>query len=96
MNFTLLYESANSVIEQILLLIKDEGTNETLESIKQQMIFIRDNSKVGINPISALTENKKFTYGILASREFASPRELELKENINRVSRIMDNEKSIE
>jgi len=94
MNHTLLSKCANTAIEQIQEFMQEEGTNNTLESIKQQMIFIRDNSQVGKNPIHELGNDREFTYGILSSREFASPKELELKELINNVSNLLYSEET--
>jgi len=61
-----------------------------LESIRKQLIFIRDKALEGKNPLLELGEKNYFTYRILASKEFASPEEMEIKKNIDYVSRILD------
>ena len=54
------------------------------------MLFIRDNANRGKDPAIELGDERKFTYSIIASREFASPAELELKEYLDEVSRLLD------
>ncbi len=90
MDYGLLAKCADAVIEEIILLVKDEGSTEALQSIKQQMLFIRDSALEGKTPSIELGADKKFTYAILASRELASPKELLVKKSINKVSRILD------
>ncbi|HED17556.1 MAG TPA: hypothetical protein ENI64_12175 [Gammaproteobacteria bacterium] len=92
MDYRMLAECSDTAIKKIFQQINDEGSSEVLESIKQQMIFIRDNALEGKNPALALEAGRQFTYGILASREFASPKELELKEYIDKVSRVLDDD----
>lgn len=90
MGFNELSKKASDAIDELNIFIDEDGSNNVLESIKQQMIFIRDKADEEKNPLNELGVDKKFTYGILASREFASPRELELQEYIYSVSREMD------
>lgn len=92
MDYELLAVNAETAIEEIKLFIAEDGSSDTLESILAQMVFIRDLSKKGKNPITELGPNREFTYGILSSREFASPKELKLKEYINKVDSILYNE----
>ena len=84
MSFKALELTANETIFQIDRFIEEEGEedNGVLESIMNQMIFIRDAALVEKNPFAELEEGRTFTFGILASREFASPRELELQDYI--------------
>lgn len=77
-------------VEKLDCFLEKNECTASLESIRQQMIFIRDKSLQGINPISALGENRTFTYRIIASREFSSPEELEVKFYIDRVSNLLD------
>lgn len=85
-----LKEAADTAIEKINSFIKENGNSGPLQSILNQMIFVRDNAAKGQHPADVLKEDEKFSYSIIASREFASPDEMELKEFITRVSRIMD------
>lgn len=89
MNYLDLSIAANKVITEIdgnkLRFISET----TKESIKNQMIFIKSHADQKIDPRSKLN-GSKFTYGIISSREFSSPEELEVKELIDNVSRIFD------
>lgn len=89
MDYKLLSDNANVVIKQLDFIINKYGSTQPLESIKQQMIFIRDNALQSKNPINELGKNRYFTYGVLASKELASPEELEIQKNIYRVSNIL-------
>ena len=90
MNFIKLKESAIVAIKKIDEFGIKNGESDQLESIKQQMIFIRDNAINGKDPSLELGDDRKFTYAIIASREFASPEELDLKEYIDEVSSLLD------
>jgi|GEM_PF-2477184 len=88
MDYKALCTAAEKVIVAIDMQPPQYASAGVLASIKNQMVFIRDNAAIGKNPSKELTSGKKFTYGILSSREFASPDELVLKELIDAVSRI--------
>ncbi len=90
MNYVELAERADTAIQKLQEFIDNNGSTDVLESIKEQMLFIKGKALTKKNPAYELENNQKFTYAILASREFASPQELELKEYINKVSRILD------
>ena len=60
-----------------------------LDSIKKQMEFIRENAMHERSPVKELKNGVYFTYGILASKELASPRELELKNCIDDILKIL-------
>ncbi len=60
-----------------------------LESIQVQLDYIQKNALEHKNPFLELGE-RKFTYQILSSREFASPEELEIKKHIDYVSEILE------
>ncbi len=76
-----------SKVEQAALQAIDKFTNQkvidinqpSIQSIMAQLNFIASCAKQGKNPRHSLPEGKVFTYGIISSREFASPEELELK-----------------
>ena len=76
-----------SKVEQAALQAIDKFTNQkvidinqpSIQSIMAQLNFIASCAKQGKNPRHSLPEGKVFTYGIVSSREFASPEELELK-----------------
>lgn len=93
MNYKKLSLAAGEVIKEIegsKLRFISEGAKE---SIKNQMIFIKEYADKAIDPRTQLNGNK-FTYGIISSREFSSPEELEVKAMIDEVSRIFDKEKN--
>lgn len=90
MNFAKLEEQASVAINEIDQFVATNGGSDQIESIKQQMLFIRDNANRGKDPAIELGDERKFTYSIIASREFASPAELELKEYLDEVSRLLD------
>lgn len=81
---------AGLAIDKLDEFIRKVGATASLESIRQQMIFIRDKADQGKNPLDELESSRYFTYRILASREFASPEELEIKKYIDHVSNILD------
>lgn len=89
MNYQDLSTAANKVITEIDRNKLRFISENTKESIKNQMIFIKSYADQKIDPRSQLN-GSKFTYGIISSREFASPEELEVKELIDNVSRIFD------
>ncbi|WP_411994583.1 immunity protein Tsi6 family protein [Agarivorans sp. DSG3-1] len=56
------------------------------DSILAQLTFLSDEAKQGRNPRTSLPKGKTFTYGVLASRNFASPEELKLKGLLDEVT----------
>ncbi len=90
MDFKKLNDRANVAINELDKFIDYYGPSDQIDSIKQQMIFIRDNAASGKDPSIELGNEVKFTYAIIASREFASPEELELKEYLDEVSLLLD------
>lgn len=70
-------------------LIENHGTSSILESIKHQLQFIQQKAEEGKDPVDELRDGKKFTFGILASREFSSPEELVVQEKIDSVTEIL-------
>ena len=80
MNISRVEESALKAIEKFLNQNVMDINEPFMQSILAQLNFIADCAKEGKNPRKSLSEGKTFTYGILASREFASPEELELNE----------------
>ncbi|HSC68631.1 MAG TPA: immunity protein Tsi6 family protein [Cellvibrio sp.] len=89
MHYKTLCAAANKVILAIDTQAPRYASADVLASIKNQMVFIRDNALVGKNPSAELAVGTKFTYGILASRELASPDEILLKDLIDEVTRIL-------
>ncbi len=90
MDYEALSVSAEAAINKLEKYTNKVGSTGVLESITKQLIFIRDKAVEGKNPLFELEEKKYFTYRILASKEFASPEELEIKKSIDYVSRILD------
>ncbi|MDF3013854.1 MAG: hypothetical protein K0Q78_2058 [Cellvibrio sp.] len=89
MDYKALSTAANKAIIAIDTQRPQYTSADILTSIKNQMVFIRDNAAAGKNPSKELTSGTKFTYAILASRELASPDELVLKDSIDEVTRIL-------
>lgn len=87
------YQSLFSAAEKVIVAIDDHAPRyasaDVLSSIKNQMVFIRDNAAAGKNPSKELLPGTKFTYAILASRELASPDETFLNDLIDEVTKIL-------
>lgn len=92
MDYKALFAAANDVIHAIDAQPPQYASKNVLTSIKNQMLFIRDHAAVGNDPAKELPSGKAFNYGILSSREFASPEEMILKDLIDEVSRITGDE----
>ncbi len=88
MNYKDLFTASKTALYLLENLLKKEDTNQNLLSIKAQLQFINNHADNNINPISML-EGKSFSFGILSSREFASPEELFVKNYIDRVSHLI-------
>ena len=89
MNYYDLQKAAKSAIESIDEFSQVYGGNNVLASIKAQMSFVYTHALNLENPTEHLNQNP-FTYSVLASREFASPEELAIKEKLDKVSYILD------
>ena len=89
MNYNALMMAANKVIAAIDAAALEHASVNVFTSIKNQMLFIRDNAAAGKNPLTVLPPNTKFTYAVLASRELASPDELMLQAQIDKVTEIL-------
>lgn len=89
MDYKTLSTAANKVIVAIDTQAPQYASPDILASIKNQMVFIRDNAAVGKNPYKELAAGIKFTYAVLASRELAGPDELFLKDSIDEVTKIL-------
>lgn len=89
MDYKALSRAASNVINAIETNPPETVSTDALESIKSQMIFIRDNADNGKNPSAELMSGNKFTYAIIASRELTSPDELGLGDLISEVTRIL-------
>ncbi|MDN3640883.1 hypothetical protein QWY82_18935 [Simiduia curdlanivorans] len=57
-----------------------------IESIINQMEFIKSKALTGKNPRLELQEGQSFSYGIIASRELSAPDELALKKFLDEVT----------
>jgi hypothetical protein len=89
MDYQSLSNAATNVIVAIETNPLESVSVDALESIKRQMIFIRDNADNKRNPSDELMPGQKFTYAIIASRELSSPSELKLNNLISEVTRIL-------
>lgn len=83
-------QQATHVINQIDQHCKIFGENKVLDSIKKQMLFIKKACEDGVFPQKRLAEGQTFTYGILSSRELNSPPERAIKDEIDKVSDLLD------
>jgi len=84
-----LENAAKDALLELNKLIKNYGTSNILESIQNQLQFIQQKAEEGKSPVDELEDGKKFTFGILASREFASPEELLVQEKIDSLTKIL-------
>ena len=57
-----------------------------MDTIESQLEFIEKHAVNEKNPVKMLSPDQKFTYGIISSRELASPDEMILKEKLNQVT----------
>lgn len=89
MDYDALCTAAEKVITAIDTQPPQYASKNILTSIKNQMVFIRDNAAVGKNPSKELASGTTFTYSIISSRELASPDELVLKGLIDDVTIIL-------
>lgn len=89
MDYQSLYTAANDAVVAIDTWPLQYASPDILASIKNQMVFIRDNAAAGRNPSDELAPGTKFTYAILVSRELASPKELVLQDLIDKVTSIL-------
>lgn len=53
------------------------------------MVFIRDNVRLGKNPVDELRGGVVFTFGVVSSKELASPEELVLKKKLDEVGDLL-------
>ncbi|GGB22203.1 immunity protein Tsi6 family protein [Agarivorans gilvus] len=79
MNYKKLSEAANKALDEFSK--RNVSTIDTViyDSIIEQMRFINSEASLGHDPRKSLPDGKTFTYGIISSRAFASPDELQLK-----------------
>ncbi|SNY58967.1 hypothetical protein SAMN06297280_3530 [Arsukibacterium tuosuense] len=89
MDYKALQAAASDVIAFIDNNAPKHTSADVLTSIKNQMVFIRDNAAAGKNPSTELSSGAKFTYAVLASRELASPEEMALQDLIDKVTSIL-------
>ena len=93
MDYQKLSAAANKVTIEIESDELSHISENTKQSIKNQMILIEKYAGKNIHPRTQLNGNQ-FTYGIILSRELSSPDELKVKSLIDDVSKIFDAEKS--
>lgn len=89
MHFERLAEAASAAIFEIRNFITQHGSAPALDSIESQMRFIYDSALSNRNPLEMVSKDSSFTYGILSSREFASPDEMEIKKKLDRVTELL-------
>jgi len=65
------------------------GASDAIDSIRKQMQFIARKASEGKNPVQELNGNK-FTYSLIASKEFDSPEEKFSKNDLDIVSDLLD------
>ena len=91
------YQKLSAAVNKVITEIEGDKlsyiSESTKQSIKNQMVFIKKYADQNIDPKAQLDGNQ-FTYGIISSREFSSPDELEVKALIDDVSKILDTQNS--
>ncbi|HSC68630.1 MAG TPA: immunity protein Tsi6 family protein [Cellvibrio sp.] len=87
MNFMKLEQAALLAIDKFLNQNLININEPSIQSILAQLNFIASCAKEGKNPRNSLPDGQAFTYGIISSREFASPEELELKKYLTAVDK---------
>lgn len=87
MNFILLTKKAKIAKNKISVSGVIDQNSPSILSILQQLDFIINFSGQGIDPKAQLKTGQTFTYSVIASREFCSPDELDLKKYLDDVSR---------
>ena len=81
-----LKDASDEVLQEISAFVENNGKNNLLKSIEEQMKFISSAAKSGNNPKDKLPDGRQFTFGILSSRELSSPEELKIKKKIDVVT----------
>jgi len=85
--FEVLANSAREAISEMDALSKKVGYCSWMDSIQPQLEFIESHAANKRNPVKMLAPDQEFTYGIVSSKELASPDEMMLKEKLNLVTR---------
>ena len=79
--------SAREAIKEMNALSKKVGHCSWMDSIQPQLEFIESHAANKRNPVKMLAPDQEFTYGIVSSKELASPDEMMLKGKLNLVTR---------
>ncbi|WP_369983876.1 hypothetical protein [Thalassolituus sp.] len=86
-DFEILANSAREAINEMYALSKKVGHYSWMDSIKPQLEFIESHAADKRDPLKMLAPDQEFTYGIVSSKELASPDEMMLKDKLNLVTR---------
>ena len=73
-------------MKEVHQLSKKIGHNDWMDTIESQLEFIEKHAINEKNPVKMLSPDQEFTYGIISSRQLASPDEMRLKEKLNQVT----------
>ena len=73
-------------MKEVHQLSKKIGHNDWMDTIESQLEFIEKHAINEKNPVKMLSPDQEFTYGIISSRQLASPDEIRLKEKLNQVT----------
>jgi DNA-binding ferritin-like protein (Dps family) len=84
--FDNLAKSARDAMKEVHQLSKKIGHNDWMDTIESQLEFIEKHAINEKNPVKMLSPDQEFTYGIISSRQLASPDEMRLKEKLNQVT----------
>ncbi|MFT6539154.1 MAG: DNA-binding ferritin-like protein (Dps family) [Thalassolituus sp.] len=84
--FDNLAKSTRDAMKEVHQLSKKIGHNDWMDTIESQLEFIEKHAINEKNPVKMLSPDQEFTYGIISSRQLASPDEMRLKEKLNQVT----------
>jgi len=85
MSYENLYLSSKMALKKIDEFEEKNGNWSIFETIRAQIIFINTHAYEKKNPVAYLKENQSFTFGVISSKEFSSPDELNLKKYFDKI-----------
>ena len=86
-----LVSSAVAALEELKKFENQSSSYPWVESVKNQIEFIKTHAENRKNPVKELSNRKTFNYGIVASRDLTSPDEEILKDKLDDVTENLQN-----